>query len=485
MKITRLSHSFSIFSMACIFALSLVPAPSFSQSTKAVEKAAKDNDIDKLISLHDKASKNNKTTIQNQTAWYIQHMKDPLIIDALISVLNNEHYQLRMAAAIALGNMKDSRAVDQLIVGLNDEKVHYGSVVVALAATEDIRAVKALASRITRVDRSVGFTIEPRILYEMGPKVEGLLIEALNDKDSLVCGGAAIVLRDPKYTNAIEPLLTVLNDENAYVRKRALITLLAFKGSLSVETLISIALSDPDTEVKHIASTGLLKMKDPRAVEIYISLLNSDIADLPAKAATVLLELDTSRAVEYHLQALMIMMESETDTVRMKAAKMLLNVKDPIPDNIRQRAQKIIDEETYIEVFVLYDEFERKIFVSLDNIDENWSAEKKFEYHDFNSFLINRTVTIGSNSKDTLRITDYNQYGQRETYMYLCFDRKGNIIKDGLEPVLVDLFQAEQKMKSEISYKAFTKVKLFEIVKIYPCQNCAEKTNLENCIYVW
>jgi len=319
----------------------------------------------------------------------------------------------------------------------------------------------------------------------MGPKVEGLLIEALNDKDSLVCGGAAIVLRDPKYTNAIEPLLTVLNDENAYVRKRALITLLAFKGSLSVETLISIALSDPDTEVKHIASTGLLKMKDPRAVEIYISLLNSDIADLPAKAATVLLELDTSRAVEYHLQALMIMMESETDTVRMKAAKMLLNVKDPIPDNIRQRAQKIIDEETYIEVFVLYDEFERKIFVSLDNIDENWSAEKKFEYHDFNSFLINRTVTIGSNSKDTLRITDYNQYGQRETYMYLCFDRKGNIIKDGLEPVLVDLFQAEQKMKSEISYKAFTKVKLFEIVKIYPCQNCAEKTNLENCIYVW
>ncbi len=353
--------------------------------------------------------------------------------------------------------------------------------------------------------------------------IELPLIEALNDEDSLVRGGAAYALGDSKIIGAIEPITVLLKDENANVRRLAVFGLANMEDSLAVEPLISVVLLDPDSISKLVATSALLRLEDPRAVEIYISTLNSGDSWMEARAADILLDMDIPRVVEYHAQASMIMLygkkeelqikaavallnfkdsipddiraralkviitslNSEEENMRMKAAKTLIHLKDTIPNDIRTLAQKIIDEETYIEAFILFDDYGRSKYASLDNIDGVRIASLTFEYHDFNGNLISRTITLEPTSTDTLRIIDYNDYGKPEKYKYLCLDKKGNIIKTNSKPVLTELFQFSQKESSKISYTDFGRVKLYKTIKIYPCQDCAKKTSVDNCIYVW
>ena len=393
-------------------------------------------------------------------------------------------------AAIALGKMNDPRAVDPLILALNDQDEYVRrSAISALACTKDSRAIKALVRGLTYDNcKYWPGPSELSALEEMGQTIKKSLIEALNDEDPLVRGGAAFALGDLKFNVDLEPLIAVLSDENTNVRKLALLGLRArMKDSLVVEHFISVALKDSIAEIKEIAMNTLLDLKAPfpRAMEIYIAALNSGNMKIQAKAAANLLKLETPEAIEFHTKAYISLLNSDDEAMRMKAAKTLTKLKEPIPAEARTRAEKIIAEESFIKLFTVYDQYQRKGFTSLENTDGSMIAEQSYEYHDFNNMLISRTVTIDLDSQDTLRITNYNNFGKQENYKYLCFDKQGNIIKKESKTVLVELFQFAQKEKSKTSYVGFTKVKSYEEVKIYPCQDCAQKTSIANCRYVW
>ncbi len=80
--------------------------------------------------------------------------------------------------------------------------------------------------------------------------------------------------------------------------------------------------------------------------------------------------------------------------------------------------------------------------------------------------------------------TVYNEYGQAKNPMWLCLDKKGNIIKRAGTPVLKSAFQAEQKSLWENVYneRGFLDKK---VTKIYACKNCAATTGIRNCKFVW
>lgn len=488
MNNTRFSRSFSIWFVLFLLSINLSLAPVFSQSQKDIEKAVKKQNIKKLIKLYDKAEKNLYFSKTSQITSAIAQMDDPRFFDDMVKLLKNEREQIRPYAAMALGKMKDPRTVEPLILALNEKNQSVrGSVVHALAKKNDLRAVKALARGIT-YENCRKNPDEWIYLKKEVQRLEAPLIEALKDADPLVRGGAAYALGNSEFTTAVEPLIAILKDEDINVRRLALLGLATkVRDSLTVKPLVNVALMDTDAEAKEIAMNALLRLKEPfpRAIEIYIAALNSNNKWTSAEAATNLLKLDTLRAVEFHVKAYQILLRGDDEKMRMEAAKALLKLKDPIPDELHTEALKIIDEETYIELFILYDEFQRKNHAILSNTDGRKIASQSFEYHDFNSTLISRTVTTGFDRQDTLRVIDYNYYAKPKNYQYLCFDKKGNIIKDGPKPVLVEVFQITQKEKSKISYRGFTKVKSFEVRKIYPCQDCAEKTSIDNCRYVW
>lgn len=485
-----LSRLFSIWFILFILSFSLFQTNGISQTQNDVEKAANKQDIKMLIKLYDKASKNLYLTIKSQIELAISKMSDPRVFDDMITLLKNEHSPIRSAAATALGKMNNPRAVEPLILALIDEnKSVRNSAIFALAETKDPRAIKTLARGITYDNcRNWPEPSELSAMKKIGPVLEAPLIEALNDDDPSVRGGAAFALGNLKFNANIENLIAVLKDENINVRKLALLGLKArIKDSLVMEHFIYVALMDSSTETKEIAMSTLIDLKEPfpRVMEIYVAALNSDNMNIRAKAAANLLKIDTPKTVEFHTKAYIILLNSDDEEMRIEAAKTLMKLKAPIPAEARTRAEKIIAEDLYIKLTIIYDQFQRKNAATLSNANGDMIAKQVFKYHDFNNMLIRRTITTDLVSQDTLRITDYNDYGKPENYKYLCLNKDGNIIKNGSEPVLVELSQIKQKQSSNISYKGFTKEKLLEDIKLYPCQDCAEKTKIDNCRYVW
>lgn len=486
----RLSRLFSIWFTLFILSFSLFQTNGISQTQNDVEKAANKQDIKKLIELYDKASKNLYLTIKSQIELAISKMSDPRVFDDMITLLNNEHSPIRSAAATALGKMNNPRSVDPLILTLNDEnKSVRNSAIFALAETKDPRAIKALARGITYDNcRTWPGPSELSAMKKIGPALEAPLIEALNDEDPLVRGGAAFALGNLNFNTNTEHLIAVSRDNHINVRRLALLGLKArIKDPLVMDHFISVALLDSSAETKEIATSTLFDLKAtfPRMMEIYVAALNSDNMNTQAKAAANLLKIDTPEAVEFHTKAYIILLNSDEEEMRIEAAKTLMKLKAPIPTEARTKAEKIIADDSYIKLTIIYDQFQRKNVATLSNTDGDMIAKQVFKYHDFNNMLIRRTITTDLVSQDTLRITNYNDYGKPENYKYLCLNKDGNIIKNDSEPVLVELFQIKQKQSSNISYKGFTKEKLLEEIKLYPCQDCAEKTKIANCRFVW
>jgi len=103
------------------------------------------------------------------------------------------------------------------------------------------------------------------------------------------------ILGNANYSQAIEPLITKLNDDDVKVRKEAIEALGKIKDSRAVEAL-STKLDDEDLQVKKAVIEVLGELKDSRAVEPLLAKLDDKrVASVVVKA---LGELKDSRAVE-------------------------------------------------------------------------------------------------------------------------------------------------------------------------------------------
>jgi HEAT repeat protein len=182
--------------------------------------------------------------VRRAAAEALGQIGDPRAVEALTSALDDESAAARQAAAEALGQIGDPDAVEPLIGALNDQNA---KVRVAAAAALDglawspdrgatgaaywvakgqwkkcvkIAAIEPLIA-VLRDDRVMEIRDAPatRTLVKIGARAGGPLIGSLNDQNGNVRQAAAEALGQIGDPRAVEPLIGVLNDANEKVRR--------------------------------------------------------------------------------------------------------------------------------------------------------------------------------------------------------------------------------------------------------------------------
>jgi HEAT repeat protein len=130
----------------------------------------------------------------------VQELKAQGDVDGLIEALNfQDDHNIRLAAASALGNVGDSRAVDPLISALDDEPGVNEMAALALGEIGDPRAVEPLTA-------------------------------ILDDENWELRSSAAKALGKIGDDRAVDPLTNLLRDKNEIVRWHSLQALEAITG---------------------------------------------------------------------------------------------------------------------------------------------------------------------------------------------------------------------------------------------------------------
>ncbi len=196
-----------------------------------------------------------------------------MALKPLVSLLSDMNYNVRWAAAQALGDTGDARALKLLIGALDDENptVRLASVI-ALGKLRDRRIVKAVVS-------------------------------ALGDKSAYVRGAVVDILKEKKDPRAVGPLCKLLADTEPWIRCKAALALLSIRDRKAVEPLLK-ALRDSDRNVRWAAADALGEIGDTKAVEGLIAALGDGYEMVRARAADALGRLAGRTAAKPLIEAL-------------------------------------------------------------------------------------------------------------------------------------------------------------------------------------
>ncbi len=230
-------------------------------------------------------------------------------IDALAKVLNDRNNQVRKHAVQALGEIKDARAVESLIQVFTDSDVDVlGDAVSALekigiASVESL--IKALKDRDSQIRKLAVVALgEIRDARAVEP-----LIQVLSDNDSNVRGEAADALSKISDTRAVEPLIHVLSDNDSNVRCKAALALGEIRDAKASKPLIHALLHDTDSEVRKNAAMALGDIRDPKTSEPLIQAFTDTDYQVRKNAAISLEKIKVegimnSAAIEILMQSL-------------------------------------------------------------------------------------------------------------------------------------------------------------------------------------
>lgn len=183
-------------------------------------------------------------------------MKAAQDVRGLIRLLNHRDPDVQYEAAGALGDIGDSSAVEPLIAALKND---------------ELSGVRWKAAEA---------------LSKIGAPAVDALIGALRHHDDDVRWKAAIALGEIGDPRAIEPLITLLCDEDRFVKGRAAHALGLF-GEAAVDPLIR-ALREGDGNLRWGAAIALGKIQNPRAVEPLIRALADKYENVRAESAAAL-----------------------------------------------------------------------------------------------------------------------------------------------------------------------------------------------------
>jgi HEAT repeat protein len=186
--------------------------------------------------------------------------------------LQDADSRTRQAAAKALGEIGDPRAAESLVAALRDHyQVVRRSAMRGLGVFWQLQDVSSLADDDPNVRQAAA-----RALGELGDvRAVGPLIAALKDEDSRTHKAAAKALGeigDP----AIERLIAALEDKDPPTREAAARALGELGDARAVDPLIA-ALENEDSGTRRAAAKALGEIGDPRAaVPLAVALFDKD-----------------------------------------------------------------------------------------------------------------------------------------------------------------------------------------------------------------
>jgi HEAT repeat protein len=272
-----------------------------------VNKLKQKQDIGKLI----KALNYDNASVRGAAAKALGEIGDPRAVEPLIAALKDDHSNVRATAANWLGKFGEP-AVEQLCAALKDDNEFVRRFSAdALGEIGHVRAVDPLCDALKDENKLVRQS-SARSLGEIGdPRAVETLIALLKDEDKNVRGisiSALIKIGEP----AVEPLFTALRDVNEEWRRSAdralgsmrdtravkpLIEALIIIGEPAVKPLLT-ALRDDNEYMRESAARTLGKIGDTRAVEPLIEALKDENKIVRMAALCSLGEIGDARAVE-------------------------------------------------------------------------------------------------------------------------------------------------------------------------------------------
>jgi HEAT repeat protein len=206
---------------------------------------------------------------------------------------------VRRAAAVALGELGDARAVDPLVIALKNpdwehdwhDTAAVADALVRLGAPSIGPLIGALAwhSKVVRVTAAGA-------LASFGRQAVQPLVELLGDADLETRETAGEILADIG-ADALDDLIKALSDELIGRRQRAARVLGEIGDPRAVEPLTR-ALMDPMAGVRQTAAKSLGEIADPRAAGALAAVLSDSDLAVRKAAALALAEMRDPRAVQ-------------------------------------------------------------------------------------------------------------------------------------------------------------------------------------------
>lgn len=203
--------------------------------------------------------------------------------EKILEALKSENGNTRVAAMMALGEMKEKAAVDPILgILTRDYPLAKASAAVALGKIGDERAVESLKKEMKDGDSEYVKSSSAIALGRIGKESSvPYLIDRLRDQKVRVRSSAALALGEIGNETAVGPLIQVLEtgkdsegqkknsmNANSDVRKSAVLALGEIGSTEATETLIGILTDKGEAlEVRTDAASALGNIKDPKAVE--------------------------------------------------------------------------------------------------------------------------------------------------------------------------------------------------------------------------
>ena len=227
-----------------------------------IEKLKKKQKVNQLIkALYYKKD----DIIRSSAAMALGELKNTIAVEPLMNALGDEYKYLRSSAAESLGQLGDTRAVDRLVKVLSDRESNVKiSAVKALGQLGDVKAV------------------EPIIMVLFEQDVRIYAVDALSKLGDI---------------RAVTPLIMTLGDSQWEIRKSS-VEALGNLGDVRAVEPINTLLDDKEKDVRQCAVESLGKLKDTRAAKSLIKALGDIEKDIRVCAAIVLGDLGISSANE-------------------------------------------------------------------------------------------------------------------------------------------------------------------------------------------
>jgi len=244
-----------------------------------------------------KAFRKEGATIRKKIVQVLGKIQDQYVSKTLIGALNDEDILVQCAAIEALGERKDALAVEPLSALLRHKK------------SKIQQAAQVALSKIVK-NMKDSQAVEP-------------LLNILQSKDHFTRSLAIGALADTKDTRAVEPLIGILKDQDANGRAEAAKALGNIRDSRAILPLID-ALSDNDSLISDNAAKALVEIGSPAVEPLILAFQDRDV-NRRAKIVNILGKIKDNRAVMLLIDAII----DKSRIVRSQAAIALGNIKDP------------------------------------------------------------------------------------------------------------------------------------------------------------
>lgn len=197
--------------------------------------------------------------------------------DFLISIAlsSNTLPKFRSGAADALRNIDETKASQQFIQELTNSSPAVREYAVdALMIIRRPEAALPLYERLRDESQSVRSRAGIALQFYKDSLPPELLIATLAKKDDKAREWAPWLLGCMHCQSAVEPLQAQLDDDDPNFRKSVVASLRAIRSKASVEPLIKVVRQDRDEDVRMQAIQVLGELRDPKASELLLELLN-------------------------------------------------------------------------------------------------------------------------------------------------------------------------------------------------------------------